>query len=274
MFFSKIELMGSEYLEKIYIVVEKIYRENTSWLFLIYWSCQFVINTMWNFMLGYHFVSVKTKFFPSGMVISLSLSVPLLLLWVHLETLSPSSFLPHIQKICISNRYSSRIWFAALRNLLYLVQLTLALGIPAQASFLRVQPPRPAQHGLWFRLGAARSGWWWSFRGKKQWDTNPWVFPQAHSTQIHSLAIQSPPRILQPREREVGLKKDCHAVHISWNYNLTTSADSHLRLTSPGGLLMTTACRKHPGAGISNTNAKHSQRSRSHLQQVNCPRTL
>lgn len=91
MFFSKIELMGSEYIEKIYIVLEEIYRENTSWLFLIYWSCQFVINTMWNFMLGYHFVNVKTKFFPSGMVISLSLSVPfLLLLWVHLETLSPT----------------------------------------------------------------------------------------------------------------------------------------------------------------------------------------
>ena len=76
MFFSKIELMGSEYIEKIYIVLEKIYRENTWWLFLIYWSCQFVINTMWNFMLGYHFVNVKTKFFPSGMLISLSLSVP------------------------------------------------------------------------------------------------------------------------------------------------------------------------------------------------------
>ena len=66
MFFSKIELMGSEYIEKIYIVLGKIYGENTSWLFLIYWSCQFVINTMWNFMLGYHFVNVKTTFFQVG----------------------------------------------------------------------------------------------------------------------------------------------------------------------------------------------------------------
>lgn len=90
MFFSKIELMGSEYIQKIYIVLEKIYGKNT-WLFLIYWSCQFVTDTVWNFMLGYHFVNVKTKIFPSGMVISLSLTLPLLLLLgVHLETLSPT----------------------------------------------------------------------------------------------------------------------------------------------------------------------------------------
>lgn len=54
-------------------------------------------DTIWIFMLGYHFVNVKTNIFPSGMVTSFRLSLPFfLLLWVHLETLSPTKGAPRL----------------------------------------------------------------------------------------------------------------------------------------------------------------------------------
>ena len=42
----------------------------------------------------------------------------------------------------------------------------------------------------------------------------------------------------------MGMKKCCHLVDISWNYNLPTRAYWHLQFKRPVGQLMTAALRK------------------------------
>lgn len=86
-FFSEIELINSEYKENM--VLQKVHGENTT-MVIFDLLTMFVADAIWIFMLGYYFVTVKTRIFPSGMVTSFHLSVPFILLWVHLETLSPT----------------------------------------------------------------------------------------------------------------------------------------------------------------------------------------
>ena len=142
----------------------------------------------------------------------------------------------------------------------------LALGSPAEASFLRVQPPRHLSREC-PRLGWVWNGWW-SFKGKKQWDTRPWVFAQAHSTLIHSRGSRLSLRLFAYRTR-VGVKQCCRLVDITCNYNLNTDTSCHCRLTKPVGLLMTAALRKWPGVDISGSTTKHNRLSKSQRQHIN-----
>ena len=68
-------------------------------------------------------------------------------------------------------------------------------------------------------------------------------------------------------ETELGMKKCCHLVDISWNYNLPTSAYWHLQFKRPVGQLKTVALRKGPEAGIAEMNTKHNLCSRSQFQR-------
>ena len=70
-------------------------------------------------------------------------------------------------------------------------------------------------------------------------------------------------------EPELGMKKCCRLVGISYNYNSIFCAYWHLQFTRSVGLLMTAALRKGPGTVIEEINSKHSELSRSQLQQVN-----
>ena len=74
-------------------------------------------------------------------------------------------------------------------------------------------------------------------------------------------------------EPELGMKKCCRLVGISYNYNSIFCAYWHLQFTRSVGLLMTAALRKGPGTVIEEINSKHSELSRSQLQQVNFPHT-
>ena len=70
-------------------------------------------------------------------------------------------------------------------------------------------------------------------------------------------------------EPESGLKKCCRLVGISYKNNSIFCAYWHLQFTRSVGLLMTAALRKGPGTVIEEINSKHSELSRSQLQQVN-----
>ena len=68
----------------------------------------------------------------------------------------------------------------------------------------------------------------WGFRGKKWWDSSPFLFAQAHSTPSHSPGSQLALRLWLPPGTKVGLEKCCRFVNISWNFNLITLAHRHL----------------------------------------------
>ena len=142
----------------------------------------------------------------------------------------------------------------------------LALRSPAEASFLRVQPPRHLSREWCPRLGWVWNGWW-SIKGKKQWDTRHWVFAQAHSTLIHSRGSRLSLRLSAYRTR-VGVKQCCCLVDITCNYNLNTDTSCHLGLTKPVGLLMTAALRKWPGVDIAGSTTKHNRLSKSQRQHI------
>lgn len=88
MFFSKIELIGSEYIEKKYIVLQKGYRENTTMIIFDLLTMVVCGRHHLNFHVRIPFCECEERIFLSGMVTSFSLSMPFILLWVHLETLS------------------------------------------------------------------------------------------------------------------------------------------------------------------------------------------
>ena len=98
---------------------------------------------------------------------------------------------------------------------------------------------------------------------RKKWDTSPWVFSQAPSTLIHSPGSRHSLRLWLQMEPELGMKKCCHLVDISWNYTgqpaLTGTSNSQ------GGQLMTAALRKGHVVGIAEINSKQNQLSRSQL---------
>ena len=113
----------------------------------------------------------------------------------------------------------------------------------------------------------------WSFRGKKYWDTSPWVLAQAHSPLIYSSGSQHSLRFWLPKEPVLGMKKYCHLMDISCNYNLISRAHCHLQVR-PGELLMTAALGKVPGVGTTEINSKNNWPSRRQLQHINIPHTL
>ena len=67
---------------------------------------------------------------------------------------------------------------------------------------------------------------------------------------IHSTLIHSPGSWLSLRLWLQGMKRCCHFVDISCNYNLPTGAAWHLQFKRPVGQWMTAALRKGPATGI------------------------
>ena len=67
-------------------------------------------------------------------------------------------------------------------------------------------------------------------------------------------------------ETELGMKKCCHLVDISWNYNLPTRAYWHLQFKRPVGQLMTAALRKVLWQ-VLEINSKHNRLSRNQFQR-------
>ena len=63
----------------------------------------------------------------------------------------------------------------------------------------------------------------------------PLAFAPAHSTLSHSTATGLSLRLWLQVEPELGMKKCCHLVEISWNSNLSSSADWHLQFKRPCG---------------------------------------
>ena len=74
----------------------------------------------------------------------------------------------------------------------------------------------------------------------------PLAFAPAHSTLSHSTATELSLRLWLQVEPELGMKKCCHLVEISWNSNLSSSADWHLQFKRPVGPLIA-ALRTGPG---------------------------
>ena len=95
-------------------------------------------------------------------------------------------------------------------------------GSPAEASFLRRQPPRNLSTEQ--SPGYPESGGeGWCFRGRKWWESNPWVLVQAHSTGVHSPGSWLSLRLWLQFAPESGMKC-CRPVDIFCNYNLTIGA--------------------------------------------------
>ena len=86
------------------------------------------------------------------------------------------------------------------------------------------------------------------------------MFAQAHSTLIHSPGSRLSLRLWLHAQPELGMKKCCHLVDISCNDNLPTSADWHLQLGRPMGLLK--VLRQ-----VLEINSKYNRLSRSLFQR-------
>ena len=68
-------------------------------------------------------------------------------------------------------------------------------------------------------------GFVWCYRGKKYWNSSPFVFIQAQSTLFHTHESQLS---WLPREPSVGMQKCCCLLNFFCNYSLITSSHRHL----------------------------------------------
>ena len=104
----------------------------------------------------------------------------------------------------------------------------LVLASPVQASFLRVQPPRPLSRGGgpdWVQCREEA----WTFRGRSS-ESHALSVYLAHSILIHSLGRQYSLRISLLQEAELGLRKGSRPLHFSvsttWPAVLTHTSKS------------------------------------------------